>query len=76
MVFDSPKFKVHERLSEKMLNVECQLVMYTESDGRLLHADKNFHTFTRQVKYEHLFDLVTQAFGDDSLLLAAGQPLA
>ena len=77
IVYHSPQFKVHERLSEKMLNVECQLAMYAHSDdGRPLHADKKFETFTCQVKYEKLFELVNQAFGEDSLLLAAGQPLA
>ena len=67
--FTTPTFKVHEKLSESLFNVSvnCQWELRSANDGRLLHVDKELRGLTTKVKYERMFDLVNQAFGEDSL---------
>ena len=70
VVFQAPKFKIHEYLSEKMfdVSVNCRWEVQAGSDRRSVHVDKDFKTLKRKVKYEQLFDLVNQAFGEDALV--------
>ena len=70
VLFVAPTFKVHEKLSEKMfkVSVNCRWEVRAASDSRLLHKDKEFKTVTSEVKYERAFDLVNQAFAEDSLV--------
>ena len=68
--FTAPTFKVHEQLSERLfkVSVNCRWELRAVSDRRILHKDKEFKTLTREVKCERAFDLVNQAFGEDSLV--------
>ena len=70
VLFAAPTFKVHEQLSERLfrVSVNCRWEVRGASDGRLLHMDKEFKTVASEVKYERVFDLVNQAFGEDSLV--------
>ena len=68
--FTAPGFKIHERLSEKRfeVSVDCRREIQSQSDGRLVHADRDFRSLKRKIKYERLLDLVNRAFGEDSLV--------
>lgn len=67
--FSAPTLKVHDRLSEKMFDVSVKCKLKMEGiDGRSLYADKDFRVLERKVKYEELFDIVNEAFGEDPLV--------
>ena len=70
VVFQAPEVKIHEYLSEKMfdVSVNCRWEVQAGSYRRSVHVDKDFKTLKRKVKYEQLFDLVNQAFGEDALV--------
>ena len=70
ILFAAPTFKIHEKLSERMFKVSVnrRWEARAASDGRLLHMDEEFKTVTIEVKYARAFDLVNQAFGEDSLV--------
>ena len=64
--FDTPHFKIHDRLSERKfkVSVRCKWTIH-DSNGQLLHEDRDFRALTTEVGYEQLLDHVARAFGDD-----------
>lgn len=70
LLFTAPTFKIHEQLSERefKVSVNCRWEFRAASDNRLLHMDKEFKTLTRTIRYERVFDLINQAFGEDALV--------